>query len=121
MRRDSIDFHLVEPAHYKIHERLENWSRWANGRPHAIVQPMFQQYRADNFDREPTGMVIDRLDAQRVQKAVSALPANHRAAVTWQYVAPSSPIKMARTLAVSMAGLAELVRAARTMLINRGV
>lgn len=122
MKRDSIDFHVVEQAHIKIHDRLVNWSRWANGRAGgADSSPMFRLYRPDNYERESSGVVVDRLDAQRMQKGVTALPASHRAAVTWHYVAPSSPIRMARTLAVSLDGLAELVRSGRAMLINRGV
>ena len=121
MKRDSaVDFHIVEPAHIAIHMRLENWALWANGKPRSIVQPMFQLYRPDAYERESSGIVIDRLDAQKVQKAVSALPEQHRAAITWQYVAPCSPIRMARALGETLNGLAELVRRGRTMLNNRG-
>ena len=119
MKRDAIDFHVVEKEHLAIHARLENWARWANGKPQSIVQPMFALYRPDNNERDGYGIPIDRLDAQRVQKAVSELPDKHRAAISWQYVQPSSPLKMARALSESLAGLLDLVRRGRIMLINR--
>lgn len=121
MKRDSIDFHIVAPEHVAIHVRLENWALWANGRPHSIVQPMFMLYRPDSYDREPSGVVIDRLDAQKMQKGVAALPENHRAAITWHYVAPCSPVRMARALGETLKGLEALVRSGRVMLINRRV
>lgn len=119
MKRDAIDFHVVAPDHLAIHARLENWALWANGKPSTIVQPMFMLYRPDSFERESSGIVIDRLDAQKVQKAVSALPEKHRQAITWHYVAPCSPVRMARSLGETLDGLAELVRRGRTMLNNR--
>ena len=121
MKRETVDFHVVEPAHLAIHARLENWAMWANGKPRSIVQPMFMLYRPDAYERESSGIVIDRLDAQKVQKAVSALPEKHRAAITWQYVAPCSPIRMARALGESMSGLCDLISRARTMLKNRAI
>lgn len=121
MKREMVDFHIVEPAHLKIHDRLCNWALWANNRPASIVQPMFMLYRPDNYERSDSGMVVDSLDAQRVQKGVAALPESHRQAVTWNYVAPCSPTRMARSLGESLDGLAELVRRGRTMLINRSV
>lgn len=119
--REAVDFHLVKPEHAEIDKRLLNWSRWANGRPHSIVQPMFQMYRPDNWDRELSGIPVDRLDAQRMQKGVAALPAAQRSALTWHYVAPCSPKRMAQSLGESLAGLAALVGSARTMLINRRI
>jgi len=120
VKRDAIDFHVVEPAHFEIHGRLENWALWANGRPHSVIQPMFMLYRPDSYDRALSGIVIDRIDAQRIQKAVSSLPAGHRLAITWNYVAPCSPKRVARSLGESLLGLAGLVRSARQMLIVRG-
>lgn len=59
------------------------------------------------------------LEAMEVEKAVAALPEKHRAAVRWSYVHCGNPLAMARTLAVSKQGLADLVDAGRTMLGNR--
>lgn len=121
MKRDAIDFHVVAPEHKAIDLRLCNWALWAGARPRGAVQPMFQLYRPDAYEREFSGVVVDPLDAQRMQKGVSALPESHRSAITWQYLSPCSPVKMARALGETLKGLEGLVRAGRTMLVNRRV
>jgi DNA-directed RNA polymerase specialized sigma24 family protein len=62
---------------------------------------------------------VDTLDAVLLEKAVSALPEKHRAAVRWSYVHAGNPVAMARALAVSKQGLSDLVGDGRTMLQNR--
>ena len=121
MKRESIDFHLVADKHLAIHARLLNWARWCNNRTGNPVAPMFQAYRSTEVWAEPTASEpVDSLDAAKVEKAVTALPEKHRAATQWHYVRGHiSPIRAARTLAVSLSGLAELVNDARTMLVNR--
>ena len=82
---------------------------------------MFMLYRADDYERELSGVVIDRLDAQKVQKGVSTLPDKQRTAITWHYVAPCSPKRIARNLGETLRGLESLVKTGRQMLINRSV
>lgn len=85
---------------------------------------MFNLYRSDNWGRaygEETSIPIDSMDAQRVAKGVYALPYKHRKAIHWSYLRPRDPMTKARELAVSLEGLAQLVRDARTMLVNTGV
>ena len=121
MKRDAFtDFHLVEPGHIAIHERLINWSRWCRPRHSGQVQPMFRLYRSDEHweGHNPTAP-IDTLDAARMQKGVSKLPDKQRSALNWHYVTPSNPRRAAQGLGVSMEGLALLVRSGRVMLINR--
>lgn len=118
-KRDFVDFHRVAPEHAQIHLRLENWSRWANGHARSFVQPMFQLYRPDSYDRTLSGVAGDPIDAQRIQKLVSALPYLHRQAITWHYVAPCNPARMARSIGQTMQELCDLVHSGRTMLVNR--
>ena len=121
MMREAVDFHLVADKHLAIHARLLNWARWCNNRTGSAVTPMFRAYRSTDVWAEPTVIEpVDTLDAARVEKAVTALPEKHKAATQWHYVRCTvSPIRAARSLAVSLSGLAELVTDARTMLVNR--
>lgn len=122
MRRDFVDFFLVEDRHLAIHARLEAWARWVRVRPHGWqTAPMFRQYRSHAWqwhERVPR-TPVNVLEAVEMEKAVSALPEKHRDAIRWQYVWQSSPGVAARALGVSKGGLADLVNAARTMLVNR--
>lgn len=61
---------------------------------------------------------VDTLDAMLIEKAVSAIPEKQRDALRWYYVRGDNPAAMARALAVSKQGLADLVSSARTMLVN---
>jgi hypothetical protein len=79
-----------------------------------MYQSKSRQWHAPDI-QEP----IDTLDAVLLEKAVSALPVKHRDAIRWSYVHCGNPVAMARTLAVSKQGLADLVDAGRTMLANR--
>lgn len=119
--RASVDFHAVPQAQVAIHERLENWARWCHNSGGRAVQPMFRLYRSSEQWQAPEVRVVDSLDAQRVQKGVSSLPECHRKAVAWCYVQRTNPRRAAVSLAVTMEGLALLVKDGRTMLINRRV
>jgi hypothetical protein len=123
MRRDPIDFFIVEGHQIEIHRRLENWSRtvgvWrATGKTHpmwAKSQSNSRQWHEPEL-REPT----DMLDGHNIEKAVAKLPDNNRDALRWNYVWCGGPLHMARKLGVTKDGLLKLVRDGRQMLINRG-
>lgn len=124
MQRDAIDFHAVLDAHLGIHERLLNWARWVRVRPHGWqVAPMFRQYRSNwrQWHEPILRASINVPEAVEMERAVSMLPEKHREAIRWHYVFNDSPPKIARRLAVTKQGLADLVSAARSMLVNRGV
>lgn len=125
MRRDDhIDFFLVPDGQLAIHEELENWARWVRVRPHGWqVSPMFRLYRSKawQWERPEPRIVADIPKAVEMEKAVSLLPSKHRQAVRWAYVFCGGPVRMARTLAVSKQGLADLIREGRAMLANRGL
>lgn len=126
MKRDSIDFHEVRAEHVAIDLRLVNWARWASGgRGGAATSPMFRLYRSSdarqNYAQE-TGVMVDRMDAQAIEKAVCALPEKHRDAIRWSYVycyRGASVQRACQALAVNGIGLAELVHDGRQMLVNR--
>lgn len=124
MKREDIDFHLIADEHLGIHADLENWSRWVRVRPHGWqVSPMFRQYRSHAWqwhERTPKADINLPL-AVEMEKLVSGLPEKHRAAIRWSYVFGGHPARMARELAVSKQGLADLVSAGRTMLKNRSM
>lgn len=118
-RQEPVDFCLIEKKHEEMHRRLENWAAWCKGGEGASsASPMFRLYRPDNYDRGTGAPTVDGTDAQRIAKAMVRLPTKHRVAVNWCYVKPVSPLKMCKTLALSMEGLAEHVRDGRQMLIN---
>lgn len=124
MRRDLIDFFIVEDHQLAIHGRLENWARtvgiWRmNGKQHPMwlkSQSGARQWHEPEL-REPT----DTLDGHRLEKAVAQLPIPHRDALRWNYVHKGGPLHAARKLGVTKDGLLKLVRDARQMLINRMV
>lgn len=118
--KPHIDFNAVSFQHEKIDERLKNWARWAIPRGCGDVHPMFRHYRPDNYERD-IGEPIDALDAQAVQKGVSLLPTRHSLAISWCYIAPGAPNKMARKMGESFEGLYMLIVDGRQMLINRRV
>lgn len=119
VRAEPIDFCVIEPKHEVIHKRLENWAAWCKGGVGASsAQPMFRLYRPDNFERAPAADQVDGTDAQRIAKAMIELPVKNRVALNWYYVKPVAPLKVCKTLGLSMEGLAEHVRDGRTMLIN---
>ena len=120
--QEAVDYSHVKPELEAVHERLSNWARWVRVRPQGWqTAPMFRMYqsRARQWEAPVIQNPVDTLDAVLMEKAVSALPEKHRAAVRWSYVHCGNPLAMARTLAVSKQGLADLVDAGRTMLKNR--
>ena len=122
VQETTVDYNHVPERHTAIHARLENWRRWVIVRPNGWqVAPMFRLYQSKSRQWEAPVIQnpVDTLDAVLVEKAVAALPEKHRAAVRWSYVHCGNPLAMARTLAVSKQGLADLVDSGRTMLQNR--
>ena len=121
--RMEIDFHAVEEKHTEIHQRLLNWGRWCNGSGAPSTSPMFRLYqaaaRARSSDGVTYGTSVDTADASKIAKAVTALPAPHRAAINWSYVKPISPRRAAAAIGTTLDGLALLVRDGRQMLVNR--
>ena len=120
--QETVDYNHVPERHTAIHARLENWRRWVIVRPNGWqTHPMWRNSRTSRqWDISPhVGVSTDTLDAVLVEKAVAALPEKHRAAVRWSYVHCGNPVAMARALAVSKQGLADLVDSGRTMLKNR--
>jgi len=120
--QETVDYCHVKPEHDAIHQRLENWARWVRVRPHGwATHPMWRKaLTSKQWEVSPAVPVtVNTLDAADMEKAVSALPVKHREAVRWSYVYGRDPLAMARTLAVSKQGLADLVDSGRTMLKNR--
>lgn len=120
---EYIDFHHVSPQQADIHDRLRNWARWCYGRPTHWIQPMFRSYRsaAKHWYGEEVRVEVDAIDAQATEKAVSALPADHRDAVRWCYVYRSPPAGAARQMGCTLVMLQKYVIDGRQMLINRKV
>ena len=119
---ETVDYSHVQAHHEAIHARLENWRRWVIVRHHGWqTAPMFRMYqsKARQWESPVIQNPVDTLDAVLMEKAVSALPEKHRDAIRWWYVHAGNPVAMARALAVSKQGLADLVDAGRTMLKNR--
>ena len=120
--QETVDYCHVKPEHEAIHQRLENWARWLRPRLSGWhTHPMWRNSRTSRqWEVSPAVPVtVNTLDAADMEKAVSALPVKHRDAIRWSYVHCGNPLAMARTLAVSKQGLADLVDAGRTMLQNR--
>lgn len=121
-RKPHIDFNAVSFAHEPIHERLTNWARWVRPRASSWVHPMWRNYKPDNWYRvvsENSG--LDPLDAQAVEKGVSALPDAHKFAIRWCYVYGGQPRKAAQHVGESLEGLQVLIVQGRSMLINRRI
>jgi hypothetical protein len=117
-----VDFNHVLPRHEAIDARLRNWARWVRVRPHGWqTHPMWRNaLTSRQWDVEPQiSNPMDTLDSVVIEKAVSFLPVKHREAIRWAYVRKHDPVGMARHLAVSKHGLAELVCEGLTMLSNR--
>lgn len=121
LKRDQIDFFVVEHHQLKIHARLENWSRWCRNGPVSRVSPMFRLYRSTEvWARDDPPIPVDSLDATKMQKEVAKLPRPHAGAIQWQYVNPwMVPARAARGLGVTLHELCKLVRDARQILMNR--
>lgn len=124
MKRDAIDMHAVPEHQRYIHERLVNWARWVEVRPHYAISPMFKimGYRSNSRqwhapELRPT---IDLLDALKLEKTMRHLPEKNRAALQWHYLYPFIlPWRACRFLGVSQEGLRQLVVNARQMVSNK--
>lgn len=121
MRRDEIDFFVIEPHQQAMHDRLENWARWVIPRHQSWVNPMFRFSKSNSRQWHPVEirLAIDPKDAALMEKSVIALPPKHREAVRWCYVYQGSPRKQCARLGVTEAALDAMVRDGRQMLINR--
>lgn len=120
--RPAVDFNHVDEKHAAVHQRLEEWAIWVRPRGSSWVQPMFRQFRsAETWVAPEARITVDPLIAQATEKAVTALPADHRSSIQWCYVFRTNPRKACQLIGVSPAGLAELIRDGRQMLINRGL
>lgn len=64
---------------------------------------------------------LDPLDAQKMERGVSALPDQHKFSIRWCYVYRGNPVRAARMVGETQEGLAALISAARVMLVNRGI
>lgn len=125
--RQYVDFNVIPEAHGEIHGRLLNWASWCRPRHdsgYGDTSPMFRMYRSTARARREYGATthvsVNKIEAQAMEKAVQALPQKHRAAIRWSYVDRKHPAAEAAGLGVSLQGLADLVRDARQMLVNRG-
>lgn len=121
MKRDAyIDFHWVKDSHEKIHAELENWARWCFNRGGNSASPMFRNVKpSQTWHAVEISVPVNTLSAVKIEKAVGHLPEKHQTAIRWSYVHQGPPMKAARTLAVSLSGLSELVQDGRQMLKNR--
>jgi hypothetical protein len=125
--RQFVDFNHVPPHQAEIDARLVNWARWSMSRHDRgalpKTSPGFQLYRSTGLWDGRTAIpdAVDGIDAQRLQKGVSALPGPHRLAISWCYIKRSNPRRAASDLGQTMDGLRRLILDGRTMLINRQV
>jgi hypothetical protein len=115
----NVDFHAIPDSQAAIHERLLNWARWCFSGQAQDCAPMFSGYRSTEVWAAPeASSPVDKLDAQRIEKAVCALPYNHKHAIRWWYVMSSAhgrvgPAKTAALLGLTLEGLAMTVIQAR--------
>lgn len=128
--RSFVDFSSVPPSQWAIHDRLLNWARWSRaplGRDNAPATPMFSLYRSSDAKRRDYGeeisVPVDKDDALRLHFAIVHPTFNPqcRRALQWSYLRPSNPSGAAHELGVELQELADLVRAGRVLLIERGV
>jgi hypothetical protein len=125
MKRDPlVDFFLVESHQLAIHARLNNWANYVRDRPSRFVSPIWKLGKSNGrqWHAPSYGTPIDSLDGHKLEKAVADLPEKHRDALRWSYCYPYIlPHKVRKHLGVTDAGLMELVRSGRAMLVNRRV
>lgn len=119
---DYIDFNRVPPEQRDIHDRLEGWAIWLMSDSSRPVCPMFRQVKshARQWEMPQPKRAVDTKDALAIEKIVSQLPNKYREALRWFYVfRKPSPLQVARRLAVSKAGLLEVINDGRTMVKNQ--
>lgn len=122
MKRDAVDFTTV-PAHQaEIDERLCNWARSLFSGSGSSTSPMFRLYRSSDVHAIPhVAIPYDSSDAIKIAKGVRDLPDRHVHSINWHYIKPGNPRKACQTIGCTMAGLAQYVIDARSMLVNRRV
>ncbi|ARU04738.1 hypothetical protein CCO03_08660 [Comamonas serinivorans] len=123
-KRAAVDFGKVHESHRAIDKRLTNWAKWC-GRDVATIgtSPMFRLMpRVGRAEAGvPVAIDADQVDATRIAAGVAKLPERHRHVLSWCYIKPSSPVRMAKALGLSTDGLWTLLTAARQLLLNQGV
>jgi len=114
-----VDFHVIDPLHSEVHERLLNWARWVKVRPELgwKMAPFWklikkERGREELAIREP----CDILDAEMMEKIVRALPEPNRTAIRWWYVKADNPRKAAQALGLSLSGLSDIISQTRSLL-----
>lgn len=123
MQREYIDFHYVEPEQLPMHDRLLNWERWVRVTVPGWQASIWRMGKSNTRQWHEPEMreETDILDAQAMEKAITALPDKHRAAIRWHYVYRTTPTQARKRLGVTNEGLQRLVADGRTMLQNRRV
>jgi hypothetical protein len=124
-----VDFSSVPVSQWRIHDRLENWGRWARGSSQQSGKagtPMFNLYRSSEARRaygEEVSVPIDKDDALKIHFAIvhPLFDPQCRRALQWNYLRPKNPAAASRELGVSLEGLAGLVLMGRIRLIEGGV
>ena len=120
MKRDYVDFSFIPESQLPMHWRLVNWERSLRGSVGSGVAPMFRQYRSSEVYGQGGGKLpLDHQDAEKIGRAVVALPTGNLLAINWWYVKPNSPAKAAKGLQCSIAELAQLVIDGRALLMAR--
>lgn len=118
MKRDTDFFH-VAARHEAIHLRLINWARWCRPNFSASIHPMFRACKpSQQWEASEPRQPVDSIDAQRIEKSVSALPERHKHAIRWSYVYRIAPGRVCRELGVSHEGLMGLVEDGRDLLAD---
>jgi hypothetical protein len=80
---------------------------------------MFSGYRSTEVWAAPEASTpVDKLDAQKIEKSVCALPFNHKHAIRWWYITPIGPAKTAALLGLTLEGLAMTVIQARDRVLT---
>lgn len=121
-RIEPIDFFYVEPHHREIDKRLANWGRSQYSRMGGGVSPMFRSVKpSQQWDAIETTIPVNQHDAMLIAKGIASLPTPHALSMQWCYVRKTSPKKGCELLRTNMSGLAQFIKDARTMLVNRRV
>ena len=118
------DLSHIPTRHDAIHIRLEQWARWVRVTPQRWgTQPMFRWAKSNARQWETDPHIhesLNTLEAHEIERAVSILPEQHRAAIRLVYVHPGLHFAaMLRKLSVQPEMLVRLVNDGRDMLKNR--
>lgn len=114
-----VDFHVIDPLHSKVHERLLNWARWVKVRPDLgwKMAPFWRLIKKERVGEElAIRETCDILDAEMVEKAIRILPEPNRTAIRWWYVKADNPKKAAQALGLSLSGLSDIISQTRSLL-----